>query len=87
VTRDRKDVCRLRRDGKQFTEKELEQEYELSGKDSAVLVFLENLTKAREGKRKHDQLKRRVHSMSTVCHQLREMQREIDKDGPGFRCA
>jgi len=61
--------------------KALEQEYEvLKERRRRFSVFQENLTKAREWQKEHDQLEKKSSQYVDRLHQLREMQREIDNE-------
>lgn len=82
VARDRKTLQAAEESEKlAFLKKQLEQEYdEFREKHRRFLVFHENLTKAKEWQKEHDQLEKRNISYSERLNQLREMQREIDNE-------
>ncbi len=66
--------------------KDLEREYEeLKEKRRRFSVFQENLARAREWQKEHDQLEKKSFQYSERLNQLREMQREIDRERSGIQ--
>jgi hypothetical protein len=66
--------------------KDLEREYEeFKEKRRRFSVFQENLAKAREWQKEHDQLEKKSFQCSERLNQLREMQRDIDKERTGIK--
>ena len=82
VTRDRKTLQAAEETEKlAHRKKALEQEYEeFRERLRRFSVFQENLTKAREWQKEHDQLEKKSSQYVDRLHQLREMQREIDNE-------
>jgi hypothetical protein len=66
--------------------KALEQEHdELKEKYRRFSVFRENLAKAREWQKEHDQLEKKSSNYAERMGQLREMQRDIDRERTGIQ--
>ncbi|WP_298437410.1 hypothetical protein [Geobacter sp.] len=87
VARDKKTLQAAEEAEKLSSQKKaLEQEYEeLTEKRRRFSVFRENLAKAREWQKEHDQLEKKSSLCSERLGQLREMQREIDRDRIGIK--